>query len=41
MTSTKPYLFLYRNSALTCDYGYDKEAMLDPNKISNDNNCIE
>ena len=30
-----------QNSALTCDDGDEKDAMLAPNEISHNNNCID
>ena len=41
MTYTKPYFWLYQNIAITCDNGDDKGARLEPNKRSNNNNCID
>ena len=41
MTYTKPKFSWYKNSALACDDGNDKDVMLAPNERSNNNNCID
>ena len=41
MTYTKLKYSKYEYRALTRDYGNHKDAMLDPNESSHNNNCIE